>query len=266
MVPVSVTVMDMPRVMTATRINAGSEDVDGLRRAADYDRSLLEGGNIAVGEAADPFTGGTTPMYVSDQAYQSQGGTGDSMAVVRIPSIGVNLPVGHGTGSGVLEMQAGHVYGTTLPVGDPGNSVIAGHRGLGQRLLFYRVGELTEGDMVYTSMLGRTVAWKVTGRLLVDPGSMEERNAIALGDGTVTRLTLYTCDPPGLNTRRLLVQAIRVPYVDASTHSWQEPWMDPWRLWAVWMLVTVVACFMVRFLSAHGRVVRHAIVRPRRFR
>ena len=76
-------------------------------------------------------------------------------------------------------------------------------------MLFYRVGELGRGDMIYTDAGGRTVAWRVDRRYTVDPGSKAERRALR-ADGGHPLLPLSTCDPPGLNTRRLLVRAHRV--------------------------------------------------------
>lgn len=113
-----------------------------LAHAHAYDRRLLSDPTAATGEAADPFAGMDTPAWRSDENYLGQLGAGGSMARIRIPRIGIDLPIGHGTSAGVLEQGAGHVYGTTLPVGDPGNTVVAAHRGLDIRLLFYRVGEL----------------------------------------------------------------------------------------------------------------------------
>lgn len=213
--PLTITLATMPRAdPVGSRADAGP-DRTMLARAADYDRRLLSEGTASMGEAADPFNGTPDrPAWMDDRSYLAQLGSGRDMAVIRIPKIGVDLPVGHGTSPDVLEAGAGHIYGTTLPVGDPGNTVIAGHRGLGVRLLFYRLGELEPGDMIYTQAAGQTVAWKVDALRTVEPGSTAERRALD-GDAKHTRLTLYTCDPPGLNTRRLLVAAHRVPYVDA---------------------------------------------------
>lgn len=213
----------MPRTPQAVDSGTIMEDTSMFDHAAQYDARLLQEPTVALGEAPDPFTDSPQPAYESDTDYQSQLGMGDMMASIRIPKIGVDLNVGHGTGAGTLTHGAGHVYGTTLPVGDPGNSVIAAHRGLGVSLLFYRLGELGVGDMVYTQAGARSVAWRVMRVLRVDPGSMQEREALQ-GDGSHTLLTLYTCDPPGLNTRRLLVVCERVPWVDAVSVPGQVDW------------------------------------------
>ncbi len=60
-------------------------------------------------------------------------GTG-IMGYVTIPRIKVKLPVYHGTSEGVLQIAAGHLAGTSLPVGGATtHAVISGHTGLPQR-------------------------------------------------------------------------------------------------------------------------------------
>ena len=88
-----------------TRVSASDgEDTAILARAARYDARLLrDGGSTAVGEAADPFSGTDAPAWRSDRDYLGQLGAGDAMARIRMPSIGVDLPIGHGTSAGTLE-------------------------------------------------------------------------------------------------------------------------------------------------------------------
>lgn len=240
-----------------TRVSASDgEDTAMLARAARYDARLLrDGGSTAVGEAADPFSGTDAPAWRSDGDYLGQLGAGDAMARIRMPSIGVDLPIGHGTSAGTLEQGAGHIHGTTLPVGDPGNSVVAAHRGLDVRLLFYRVGELEKGDMIYTDAGGRTVAWQVDRLWTVDPGSKAERRALR-GDGAHTLLTLYTCDPPGLNTRRLIVRAHRVPYDDAARTA--ERQVDVKGM-AAWLgIATILTLTLMTALHPTAQIMRHS--------
>lgn len=240
-----------------TRVSASDgEDTAMLAKAARYDRRLLEdGGSTAVGEAADPFSGTDAPAWRNDEDYLGQLGAGDAMARIRMPSIGVDLPIGHGTSAGTLEQGAGHIHGTTLPVGDPGNSVVAAHRGLDVRLLFYRVGELEKGDMVYTDAGGRTVAWQVDRLWTVDPGSKAERRALK-ADGGHTLLTLYTCDPPGLNTRRLVVRAHRVPYDDAARTA--ERQVDVKGM-AAWLgIATILTLTLMTALHPTAQIMRHS--------
>lgn len=252
--PLALAARTMPRVIRTTTQTVGTTDQAALDQAADYDRRLARQGATAIGEAPDPFAGDTTPAYQADNDYQRQLGPGPDMAAIRIPRISLDLPIGHGTGPSTLDTQAGHIYGTTLPVGDPGNTVIAAHRGLGLRELFYRLGELTPGDMIYTQAAGRTTAWRTTRTLTVDPGSQAERDLLAIPTDGQTILTLYTCDPPGLNTRRLIIQATKTTMPDQT----RTIPADPTR--ALQAAGTTIAGALTLYLTATPRAqpMRHA--------
>lgn len=237
----------------------GVADEHALQAAADYDRRLIDGGSAAIGEAgASAFangaaTHGNAPVYLTDADYQSQLGAGDEMARILIPAISVDLPVGHGSSPALLESQAGHVYGTTLPVGDEGNSVIAAHRGLGIRPLFRRLGELGPDDMVYVRAAGATVAWRVESVWTVVPGSVEERRAVAVERGA-SLLTLYTCDPPGMNTRRLIVRARHDATGNAVPSPTEALAEDPaWSVAAVVAAMSAIAATVMSIMLRRGR-------------
>ena len=79
-------------------------------------------------------------------------GTG-IMGYVTIEKLGVELPIYHGTSEGVLQVAAGHLEGSSLPVGGEGtHSVLSAHRGLPSARLFtsrrylyrYRIGSQTD--------------------------------------------------------------------------------------------------------------------------
>ena len=77
------------------------------------------------------------------------------MGSVDIPRIGVDLPIYHGTSESTLELGAGHLYGSSLPVGGKGtHAVITGHRGLIKALMFTRLDELKKGDSFYVKVMG----------------------------------------------------------------------------------------------------------------
>ena len=75
------------------------------------------------------------------------GGTG-IMGYVEIPSIGVTLPIYHGTDETVLQIAVGHLEWTSLPVGgESSHCVVSGHRGLPSAKLFTDLDELVMGDI-----------------------------------------------------------------------------------------------------------------------
>lgn len=226
-----------------------------LREAHGYNHDLLTNPPFAGGEAPNVFAeDARTPSWRSDERYLNQLGGGNHMASIRIPSIGVDLPIGHGASADVLAQGAGHVYGTMLPIGDQGNSVIAAHRGSGARLLFYRLGELRAGSLVYTQSMGRTVIWRVEGSETVTPGSTRESELITPVSDETT-LTLYTCDPPGLNTGRLIVRA-RMASQKAELRGIREH-IDPARLWLMASVGILAVYLVTAFIHSSEPTMRH---------
>ena len=86
-------------------------------------------------------------------------GTG-IMGYVEIPSIGVKLPIYHGTDDAVLQVAAGHIEGSSLPVGGENtHAAISGHCGLPSAKLFTKLDTLAVGDEFNLSVLGETLRW-----------------------------------------------------------------------------------------------------------
>ena len=98
-------------------------------------------------------------------------------------------------------------YGTSLPVGGKStHSVITGHRGLPDALLFTRLDELNKGDVFYVKTLGMTLGYRVDSILVVNPDQVISHLRILPGED---RITLMTCTPYGVNTQRLLISGHR---------------------------------------------------------
>lgn len=112
--------------------------------------------------------------FKSDREYQSLLDFGDGiMATIEIPSIGVDLPVRHGADAYALDNGAGHLHGTSLPVGGKStHSVITGHTGVADKALFTRLTELRKGDVFYVKVAAQTLAYKVTRIRTVDPDDL----------------------------------------------------------------------------------------------
>ena len=104
-------------------------------------RSLDDGAVASEMEAARKYNEGIadeqrwTPFEyrgenASDPVYESTLGiqTGGIMGDLTIPTIGVSLPIAHGTREEDLEYRCGHMYGSSLPVGGRStHAVLAGH-------------------------------------------------------------------------------------------------------------------------------------------
>ena len=128
------------------------------------------------------------------------------MAYVEIPSIGVSLPIYHGTDESVLQKAIGHLEWTSLPVGgESTHCVISGHRGLPSSRLFTDLDKLREGDIFFIRVLDEMLTYEVTRILTVEP---HEVQSLTIEEGK-DLCALVTCTPYGVNSHRLLVQGKR---------------------------------------------------------
>lgn len=132
-------------------------------------------------------------------------GTG-IMGYISIPQINVQLPVYHGTGEDVLNIAAGHLEGSTLPIGGKStHAVISAHRGLPSAKLFSDLDQLTEGDTFTITVLNQVLTYQIDKISVVVPSETENLQIINDEDC----VTLLTCTPYGVNTHRLLVRGKR---------------------------------------------------------
>lgn len=185
-----------------------------LQAARDYNYRL------SVGKTPIPSL--YDEHYQNDREYMSQlsvKGSADALSVIatlEIPKISVNLAIRRGTTVQTLSSGAGHLYGTSLPVGGKGsNSVIAGHRGLPNALIFTRLDELKKGDYLFIHGLGEKLSYRVDKMWVVGP---EDTTHLGITPGK-DYVTLLTCTPYGVNSHRLLVRAERVSDSAARVQS-----------------------------------------------
>lgn len=133
-------------------------------------------------------------------------GTG-VMGYITIPDIDVELPIYHGTDDAVLSIGAGHLEGSSLPVGGKGtHAVITGHRGLPSAKLFTDLPKLELGDTFEITVLDETLTYEVDQILTVLPDEVESLSI----DPDEDYVTLVTCTPYGINSHRLLVRGHRI--------------------------------------------------------
>ncbi len=167
-----------------------------LQDAYDHNASLL---NRTVQYVLDP-------KQKADYYVLLDPGDLGIMAYVEIPSIGVTLPIYHGTDESVLQKAVGHLEWTSLPVGgESTHCVVSGHRGLPSARLFTDLDKLREGDIFFIRVLDELLTYEVTKILTVEP---HEVQSLAIEKGK-DLCTLVTCTPYGVNSHRLLVQGQR---------------------------------------------------------
>lgn len=120
---------------TAQTADAAAQHVEGwpypqaeeaFAAAKRYNRKIAASEQTVLGEAEDPFTStaggshasGKDSLAAKDNEYQSLLDSGDGvMGTIRVPKVSIKLPIYHGTSDAALASGAGHLYGTSLPVG-----------------------------------------------------------------------------------------------------------------------------------------------------
>ncbi len=126
---------------------------------------------------------------------------------IEIEKINCSLPIYHGTAESALQIAAGHIAGTSLPVGGAGtHCVISGHRGLPSAKLFTNLDKLVEGDTFELHILNEILTYEVDRISVVEP---DEMGKLEIEEGK-DYCTLVTCTPYGINTHRMLVRGRRV--------------------------------------------------------
>ena len=154
----------------------------------------------AAGEAEDT---GTSYVDLID--------VGESLGYITIPKIDVNLPIYEGTSDDVLLKGVGHLEGSSYPLGgESTHSVLTGHRGLAEAVLFTDLDKLQEGDKFYLHIMDEVLAYQVDQVKVVLP---EETDDLTIVQGQ-DYCTLVTCTPYGINTHRLLVRGHRIDNIE----------------------------------------------------
>jgi sortase A len=227
-----------------------------------YNAQLASKPQSVLGEAPDPFSGSgakTKSKSETDKAYQRLlNADGGVMGSIIIPKISVDLPIYHGTSDDVLAQGAGHLYGTSLPVGGAStHSVLTGHRGLPNALLFTRLDEMKKGDAFYVKVLGTTLAYKVYSITVVKPEDVAKDLKIQPGED---RITLMTCTPYGVNTMRLLISGVRAEIPNQAPDLDNAP-KDMTLLWAAiggFTALGVAITAVIQWLCKATRAGRHS--------
>ncbi|WP_311479853.1 class C sortase [uncultured Anaerococcus sp.] len=180
------------------------EDLDRrMALAAAYNRTL------DPSRLADPYT----DMEKAGRAeYARMLEVEEMLGHIRIPKIKVDIPIRAGSSEDVLQQGAGHLEGTSLPIGgDSTHTVITAHRGLPNAKLFRNLDQLAYGDIFYITNIKETIAYKVDKIQVVEPSDFEPVLVVERKDYA----TLLTCTPYMINSHRLLVRGERIPYQEA---------------------------------------------------
>ena len=222
------------------RESAGEIDYESeWEKARAYNEALLPSilpDSFAVAEAENE-AGQVDETYMSALNLAGDG----IMGSVEIPKIDITLPIYHTTDPEVLEKAAGHLEGSSLPVGgESTHAVISAHRGLPSAALFTDLDRLEEGDHFLIHVLDDTLCYSL---------------AVEEGEDLVT---LLTCTPYGVNSHRLLVRGHRVPYVPEEIADENVPLSNmslhtSYLLWVVVGLLITAAFILFLYLRERRR-------------
>ena len=198
-----------------------AERLEGIRQEpVAYNQHLLATGDVdmkAYRQQIDPTGSGV-------------------MGRVKIPKIGVDIPIFHTSDDDVLRKGAGHLPGTTLPVGGKTtHTAITAHRGLRESRLFTDLDKVEKGDRFTLEVLGEAYVYEVETTRIVAPS---ETDWLVVQSGR-DLATLITCDPLGINTERMLVTGERVtptPIEDAEAVGAAKVLIAP-PGWFWWLLL-----------------------------
>ncbi len=217
---------------------------------------------LAGGALIDPY--GQTPL--ADQraivaAYEAQLdlGPADVMARVRIPTIGVDLPIYHGTDEATLRRGIGHLLGSALPVGGVGtHSVLTGHRGLPEAVLFSDLDQVLVGDVFEVDVYGEVLFYRVRDVQVIEPGDTQ----LLMPERGSDLVSLVTCTPLGINSHRIIVtgERIEAPTVEEAAVEMPDIPGPPW--WAVALAGGWALAAGYRSMTARPRAVATRVAAP----
>ena len=178
-----------------------AENIDKMWKAAEsYNEQIRQ---ESVPDAFSIRDGLTDSTYESLLNLNGDG----MMGYVEVPVIDVSIPIYHYTTDESLEKGAGHLFGSSLPVGGKNtHCVLSAHRGLPSAKMFTDLNLVEKGDIFYLHVLGKTLAYEVDQIQTVLP---EETESLAITKGE-DYVTFVTCTPYAVNTHRILVRGHRV--------------------------------------------------------
>jgi LPXTG-site transpeptidase (sortase) family protein len=130
------------------------------------------------------------------------------LAVISIPKLKLQAPVYERGVDSQGNMVIAHGYAVTkfqysAAIGT-GNTVFYGHDDI-EGSVFGRLSDLAPGDQIVVTLSGSgdSTVWRVATRTIVAP------NAVNILDATQdVRLTLFTCWPTWVDTKRVVITAV----------------------------------------------------------
>lgn len=197
-----------------------------LERAREYNENLVHQGITRF-----------LPTEEEKKEYNSildVTGTG-IMGYVTIPKIKSRLPIYHGTDETVLQIAAGHLEGSSFPVGGAStHAVLTGHTGLPSAMLFTGIDTLENGDTFTITVYDDVLTYEVDHIEVVLPDNVEP---LAIQEGK-DLASLVTCTPYGVNSHRLIVTGHRIPTPESVK---DQEFKDEGLRQDIWITAAIIA-------------------------
>ena len=122
-------------------------------------------------------------------------------AVLRVPSLKLEVPVYDGTSDFILNRGAGHIEGTATIDSDTGNIGVAAHRDG----FFRPLKDIQVGDTMFLDTVTTTKRYRVSRISIVTPSDVSVLNPTTTG--TMTLVTCYPFYFVGSAPKRYIVHA-----------------------------------------------------------
>lgn len=232
-----------------------------IEQAHKYNKALSSG---AVYRANENVAQGDGSVSDGSMVYEDLLNITDSgfMGRIRYDALKIDLPIYHGTSDETLLRGVGHLEGTSLPVGGlETRSVLTAHRGLPESTLFTNLNDAAVGDRFTVSVLDQTLTYEVIEMLVIEPDETEAILPVANTD----MLTLITCTPLGINSHRILVNAVRVtptPIADEAAAA-AAPDLPGFPWWAVILGGVLLGAVLFIWRSGYAHASRLARAKSR---
>lgn len=156
---------------------------------------------VSIGNTEDNF-----PIFISDLKRETKPSYHNFY--ISIPALNI-IDAEVRVDSNDLSSSLAHLPGSALP-GEKGNVFISGHSSLPALFkggkdygtIFANLPKIKKGEKIHLMVAGTTLTYKVEGMRIVDPTDL---SVIPPPKPYERYITLMTCVPPGLNTKRLVV-------------------------------------------------------------
>ncbi|MFK4951448.1 class C sortase [Lactococcus formosensis subsp. formosensis] len=216
-----------------------------LKKMQEDNKKLIENNKLTnipgMGLVKDPFDEATKDIQDPGQKYFKN----HMIGAVFIPKIKVSVPVFDTTNTILLDKGVTLLQGTSFPIGGKGtHAVLTGHSGLPDKKIFTDLEKLQKGDMFYINVSGKKLAYRIKSLKKVLPDNIDDLTI----EDNLDQVTLVTCTPYMVNTHRLLVTGVRVPYNEDEARKSQKSIKD-YQTYR--MVIFGILVFLIALLTAY---------------